>query len=226
MYMPAHFQETDLSRLHDFIEAHALGTLVIAPGGELQADHLPFLLDRSQGAQGTLLAHVARANDLWRKAAADVLDCLIVFQGPSAYISPNWYPSKQVAHEVVPTYNYATVHAHGRIVVHEDARWVRGLVGRLTRRFEADQPVLWKMGDAPPAYIAAMLENIVGLEIRIDRLYGKWKMSQNRTHADRAGAVSGLTAQGGEQARVVGQLITQLQIAAAPMPTRDDDILP
>lgn len=198
MYMPAHFAETDLGRLHDAIEQISLGALVVSGENGLQADHVPFMLDRAAGERGVLLAHVARSNDLWRQASAQALDCLVVFQGPSAYISPNWYPTKQLTHEVVPTYNYVMVHAHGRIVVHDDPRWLRALVSRLTRHFEATQERPWKMGDAPAAYLDTMLANIVGLEIVIDRIEGKWKMSQNRNVADRAGVVRGLTAQGGD----------------------------
>jgi transcriptional regulator len=198
MYMPAHFAETDLGRLHDAIEEIGLGALVVSAENGLQADHVPFVLDRAAGDRGVLLAHVARSNDLWRQASAQALECLIVFQGPSAYISPNWYPTKGLTHEVVPTYNYVMVHAHGRIVVHDDARWVRTLVSRLTRNFEAAQERPWKMGDAPAAFLDGMLANIVGLEIAIDRIEGKWKMSQNRNAADRAGVVRGLTEQGGD----------------------------
>jgi transcriptional regulator len=194
MYLPAHFREDELVAMHALMRAHPLGTLVIHGGAGLSADHLPFLLDAVPGAAGVLLAHVARANPLWRAAMSGELDALVIFQGPSAYVSPGFYPSKAETHRVVPTWNYSAVHAHGRITVHDDVHWLRGLVARLTRRFEANEPAPWRMGDAPAEYIDAQLRNIVGIEIAIEKLEGKWKMSQNRDGADRRGVVDGLRA--------------------------------
>ena len=189
MYTPEHFIETDLATLHQAMVDWPLGALIVAGAAGLQANHVPFELDPSKGTLGTLRCHVARMNDVWRSPNTE---CLVIFQGPSAYVSPNLYESKKEHGKVVPTYNYFAVHAHGRLAIHDDARWLRGLVGRLTRRFEANQIEPWKMGDAPQAYIDELLPQIVGIEIEIARLEGKWKMSQNRPEADRAGVVAGL----------------------------------
>jgi transcriptional regulator len=198
MYLPPHFQETDIAAMHALIRAHPLATLVIRGSAGFAADPLPFLLDagagEGDGGPGLLLAHVARANPLWREALAGNDEALVIFQGPSAYVSPGFYPSKAESHRVVPTYNYSAVHAHGRIAVHDDVRWLRGLVARLTRRFEAAEPQPWRMTDAPAEFIDAQLANIVGIEIRIERLEGKAKLSQNRDAADRRGVVDGLRA--------------------------------
>jgi transcriptional regulator len=213
MYMPAHFDKRELGALHDAIDAAPLGALVAMGAAGLEANHVPFELQRERGAFGTLLCHVARANDLWRVAQAASsgaarLDALVIFQGPSAYVSPNWYPSKAQTHKVVPTYNYIAVHAHGRIVVHDDAQWLRGLLARLTRRFEAAaSPEPWKMGDAPREFIDEQLRHIVGIEIEVTRLEGKWKMSQNRPAEDRAGVMANLRAAGGEVGRAVADAI-------------------
>ncbi len=206
MYNPAQFAESDLAVLHEAIEQAPLGTLVVATSAGLLANHVPFELDRSQGRQGTLRCHVARANDLWRNDSAE---CLAIFHGPSAYISPNFYESKKEHGKVVPTYNYAVVHAHGRLTIHDDEKWLRALLGRLTKGFEASQPNPWTMGDAPPDYIAERLKEIVGIEIAIERLEGKWKMSQNRPEADRAGVVAGLRESSKEAEREVAKIVDE-----------------
>jgi len=196
MYLPKHFEQADPGILHDAIDAFPLGALVtVGPEGP-DANHVPFELDRAQGPYGVLRCHVARANPVWRAAQRGGGRALVIFRGVSGYVSPNWYPSKRTTHQVVPTYNYAIVHAHGRIVVHDDPKWVRGLVARLTRRHEATQPAPWKMTDAPADFIDAQLGQIVGVEIAIERLEGKWKMSQNRSAEDRAGVIAGLREQG------------------------------
>jgi len=197
MYMPRHFEQADIGILHDAIDAFPLGALVtVGPDGP-DANHIPFELNRAQGPFGTLRCHVARANPVWRAAREGEDRALVIFRGVSGYISPNWYATKQTTHQVVPTYNYAVVHAHGRIAVHDDPQWVRGLVARLTRRHESAQPRPWKMTDAPEDFLDAQLAQIVGLEIVVERLEGKWKMSQNRPAADRAGVIAGLREQGG-----------------------------
>ncbi len=187
MYVPAHFEEHRADALHQLIDDYPLGSLVTLGPNGLDANHLPFEFDAKSGPHGTLRAHVARANPLWQEAA-DRPDALVIFQGPTAYISPSWYPSKHETHRQVPTYNYMVVHAHGRIVVRDDESFVRGLVARLTRRMEAGEAAPWKMGDAPADYISQMLGAIVGIEIEVTRLTGKWKLSQNKEAADRRGA--------------------------------------
>ena len=147
MYVPPHFDEARTEVLHDLIRRHPFGTLVTHGAGGLDANHIPFELLPGQGALGTLSAHVARANPLWREVA-DGDEVLVVFRAGDAYVSPNWYPSKHETHQQVPTWNYMVAHAHGRISIRDDERYVRGMVARLTRSHEAAQPVPWKMGDS------------------------------------------------------------------------------
>ena len=198
MYNPAHFAVTDLAALHRIIRAHPLGMLVTAGSSGLDANHIPFELDAATAPLGTLRAHVARANPVWQQCA-DGAAVLVVFRGAEAYISPNWYPSKHETHRLVPTWNYEVVHAHGRISIRDDEAYVRGVVARLTRRHEATEPKPWKMGDSAPEYIDGMLRAIVGIEITIDRLEGKSKLSQNREPRDRLGAAETLLTRGADE---------------------------
>lgn len=195
MYVPAHFDESRTEALHAQIRQHPLGMLVTQAGGRLDANHLPFELAPAEGELGTLHAHVARNNPVWRDLV-DGDEVLVVFRAGDAYVSPNWYPSKHEFHKQVPTWNYVVVHAHGRVTIRDDERYVRGVVARLTRTHEAAQPKPWKMGDAPADYIDTMLKAIVGIEIRITRLVGKSKLSQNREVRDIVGAGTALAAQG------------------------------
>jgi transcriptional regulator len=195
MYVPPHFDEARTEVLHELIRRHPFGTLVTHGAGGLDANHIPFELLPGQGALGTLSAHVARANPLWQEVA-DGDEVLVVFRAGDAYISPNWYPSKHETHQQVPTWNYMVAHAHGRIVVRDDERYVRGVVARLTRTHEAAQPAPWKMGDSAPEFIDTLLQKIVGLEIEITRLTGKFKLSQNKALRDLRTAGETLTAQG------------------------------
>ncbi len=206
MYVPSHFAEDRPEVLHALIAAEPLGALVTHGPDGLDANHVPFELEPSLGAHGTLRAHVARANPVWQEAA-NAPDALVIFQGPAAYISPSWYPSKHETHRHVPTYNYMVVHAHGRIVVRDDEKFVRGLVARLTRKMEAGEPVPWKMSDAPADFIEQMLANIVGIEIEIVRLVGKWKVGQNRTAQDARGAGQTLIERGSDAQRGVGEVM-------------------
>lgn len=187
MYNPPHFAITDTAELHRIIESYPLGTLVSHFDG-LDANHLPFEFDPKRGEFGTLTAHVARANPICQAAALGG-DVMVIFRGAEGYISPNWYPSKHETHRLVPTWNYEVVHAHGTIKLLDDERFVRGVVGRLTREHEATEAKPWKMGDSAPEYINGMLAAIVGLEITVTRLEGKAKLSQNRELRDRQGAV-------------------------------------
>lgn len=195
MYVPAHFEESDPSRLHALIAKHPLGILVTHGPGGLDANHLPFDLQVPPGSSGALHTHVARANPLWREVATGD-QVLVVFRAADAYVSPNWYPSKHEHHRQVPTWNYMVVHAHGRVTVHEDERYLRGLVGRLTKHHEAAQPRPWRMADSPQTFIEQMLASIVGLEVEITRLVGKFKLSQNKDARDVLGGAHGLEAQG------------------------------
>lgn len=191
MYLPSHFEETRVEVLHRLIREHPLGTLVTLGSEGLNADHIPFEVENAPAPFGTLRGHVARGNPVWRDSSKD-LEALLVFQGPQAYITPSWYPTKRETGKVVPTYNYIVVHAYGALRAIEDRAWLRGLVERLTNRHEAGRPQPWKVADAPEDYIETMLGAIVGIEITVTRLVGKWKASQNRLPADRDGVVRGL----------------------------------
>jgi transcriptional regulator len=193
MYIPAHFAETRPEELQRIIREHPLGILVTQGSAGLDADHIPFEFDAAEGTHGVLTAHVARANPLWQRCPTGT-PVMVVFRGVEAYISPNWYPSKHEAHRQVPTWNYEVVHAHGTITVHDDERFVRRNVARLTRRHEAAESKPWKMGDSAPEYIDGMLRNIVGIEITITSLVGKVKLSQNREARDRLNAADILEA--------------------------------
>lgn len=190
MYLPAHFEERRPDQLQSLMQTHPFATLVTLNGGALNANHLPFEYAPSPGPHGTLRAHIARANPLWRDLAEGV-EALVIFQGEHGYVTPSWYPSKADSHKVVPTYNYMVVQARGPLRVVEDRAWLQGFVGRLTDRFEASQAQPWKVADAPPDYIEAMLKAIVGIEIPVTQLVGKWKVSQNRPPADQAGVLAG-----------------------------------
>ena len=187
MYMPQHFAETRPEVIHRIIHEHPLGTLVTQGADGLDADHIPFEFEPAEGTHGVLLAHLARANPLWQRCPTGS-QVMVVFRGAQAYISPNWYPSKHEAHRQVPTWNYEVVHAHGKLTVHDDERFVRGIVARLTRRHEAAEPRPWKIGDSSPEFIDSMLRNIVGIEIAVTSLACKVKLSQNKEARDRQGA--------------------------------------
>lgn len=195
MYVPAHFNESRKEVLHAQIVQHPFGTLVTHGAGGLDANHIPFELVADEGEHGMLRAHVARANPVWQDVANGD-EVLVIFRAGDAYISPNWYPSKHEAHKQVPTWNYVVVHAHGRIAIRDDERYVRGVVGRLTRTHEAAMPQPWKMGDAPPDFLDTMLKAIVGIEIEITRLVGKSKLGQNKETRDIRGAGEALVARG------------------------------
>jgi transcriptional regulator len=195
MYVPPHFDESNTEILHDLIKQNPFGMLVTHGLGGLDANHLPFEFDPTQGKMGVLNAHVARANPLWRELSNGD-EVLVVFRAGDAYISPNWYPSKHEAHRQVPTWNYRVVHAYGRIVVKDDERFVRGVVARLTRTHEASQPIPWKMMDSSSDFIDTMLKAIVGLEISITRWVGKSKLSQNKEARDIQNAGQMLNSQG------------------------------
>jgi transcriptional regulator len=197
MYIPAHFSVSNPERLHAFIREYPLGALVTLGPNGLDANHIPFELDAVRGEHGFLTAHVARANPVWEQCK-DGADVLVIFRGNEHYISPNWYPSKHETHRQVPTWNYEVVHVHGCLCVMDEERFVRGVVARLTREHERNEARPWKMGDSPADYIDGMLRAIVGIEIKIVRLEGKAKLSQNREERDRLNAADALVAKGVE----------------------------
>jgi transcriptional regulator len=192
MYIPAHFSIKNLELMHQIIHAHPLGVLVTMTPEGLDANHIPFELD---AGRGVLTAHVARANPVWQQCGNE-MDALVIFRGEESYISPNWYPSKHEFHRQVPTWNYEVVHVHGRLVVQDTEKFVRGVVGRLTRKHEAIEEKPWKMGDSTPEFIDGMLKAIVGIEISITRMEGKAKLSQNREDRDRLNAAEVLASHG------------------------------
>ena len=190
MYQPAHFVERDPQTLLALMKAHPLATL-IRGGAELAADVLPLEVELV-GDTWRITAHVARANPLWREA--DEQPVLLVFQGPQAYVSPSWYASKAEHHKVVPTWNYAMVQVHGTLRAIDDPTRVHALVTRLTAAHEGGRDTPWHVSDAPEDFIAATQRAIVGIEIEVARVEGKFKLSQNRSAADRTGVVLGLGA--------------------------------
>jgi transcriptional regulator len=205
MYQVGAFREERIDVMHALMRNHRLATLVTVNDGVPQANHLPLLIDPEPAPAGTLRGHVARANPVWREA--DGREVLVIFQGPQAYVTPSWYPSKRETGQVVPTWNYAVVHAYGRLVVHDDREWLRTLVTRLTDQQEAGRQQPWRVDDAPPDYVDRMLGAIVGIEIPVSRLAGKWKVSQNRSEADRSGVAEGLRQSDEVQAQAMAALV-------------------
>jgi transcriptional regulator len=210
MYNSALFREERLPVLHELVRQQPFATLVTLGPDGLVADHLPMLLDAGAGPLGTLRGHVARANPVWR-VHAPAVEALAIFQGAAGYITPAWYGTKRETGKVVPTWNYVVVHAHGPLRIIEDTAWLRGLVERLTERFEAERQHPWKVSDAPEDYVETMLRAIVGVEIPIARLEGKWKVSQNRPAQDRAGVVAGLRAAGDPASRAMADLVAETE---------------
>ena len=207
MYLPAFYEEDRREVQFDLIRSHPLGLLISAGPRGLMANPLPFTAYPAEGG-GVLRVHLARANPQWQELAGGA-ECLVVFQGPHAYISPNWYPSKAETHKVVPTWNYATVHVWGRPQIHEDAAWLRRQIDDLTQAHEGARPQPWKVSDAPADFVATQFKAIVGIEIAITRIEAKWKMSQNRNEADRQGVVAGLHAGGGAEQAAVARLVAE-----------------
>jgi transcriptional regulator len=196
MYIPSHFQINESNELHRIIVENPFGILVTMEK-MLDANHIPFLFDATQGEKGVLIAHVARANPVWQNMADS--DVLVIFRGVESYISPNWYPSKHETHRQVPTWNYEVVHAHGKLTIHDDEKFIRGVVGRLTKTHEAQEQKPWKMSDSPQEYMDMMMKAIVGIQVTITSIEGKAKLSQNREVRDRQGAISSLESIGKQE---------------------------
>lgn len=206
MYEPPLHVQADVEEQHALIRAHPLGLLVSHGAGGLLANAIPFLIDPESGKFGTLRAHVARANPQWRDLqTAD--EALVVFQGPQHYVTPSWYATKRETGKVVPTWNYLIVQARGRPRVIEDAAWLREQIEALTLSREQPRAAPWAVDDAPADFIAMQMRAIVGVEIEIADLRGKWKASQNRSDADRAGVVAGLDAEGDEDAAAMARIV-------------------
>lgn len=196
LYTPAHFREADLGRLHDTIAAAGLATLITQSGAPGDSgpivSHLPMLLDRTEGDKGALIGHLARGNPQW-KASDLTKPALVIFLGPDAYISPNYYATKKTEPRVVPTWNYVAIHVQGRLEVFEDADRLRALVTRLTDEHEGRVGSSWKVTDAPEDYLGKMLKAIVGVKLRIESIEGKFKLGQNRAAADRESVAAALS---------------------------------
>jgi transcriptional regulator len=206
MYIPASNAEHRPEVMFDFIEAHPFGALVTASPEGLYATHLPLVLDRSRGARGALVGHVARANAHHAISAA-AGEALVIFTGPDAYVSPSFYATKAVHGKVVPTWNYVAVHVYGAVRFTEDPAFLRAHLEQLTARHERDRAQPWSLADAPAEYIEQMMRAIVGVEIEISRIEGKWKMSQNRSSEDIDGVVAGLRASSDAREREVATIV-------------------
>jgi transcriptional regulator len=213
MYTPAHFKEDRIDVLHQLIAHHPLATLITMTADGLNANHIPLMVDASHspvgGEFGTLRGHVARSNSVWQTFKPEV-NALVVFQGPDAYISPSWYPSKQQHGKVVPTWNYAVVHAAGPLVIRDDEAWMREFLNGTTNHFETTRNTSaprWKMSDAPEEFLQTMMRAVVGIEIPIVSLEGKWKVSQNRAMADREGVAMALQAGSRDVEIEMGKLV-------------------
>jgi transcriptional regulator len=215
MYTPKAFEVTDLALLHAAIRQSELATLVTMTSNGLVATHLPLLLDETKGEYGTLTGHVSRANLQWRETEVKT-EALVIFLGPDAYVSPNWYPAKQETGRVVPTWNYAAIHAYGHLTFFEDPEWLRNMVTELTKRHEAAFPAPWQVTDAPAVYIESQLKAIVGFEFRILRLEGKQKFNQNRSVEDRLGVIQGLRELGDERKTEVAELMEEIESRREP----------
>ena len=191
MYTPKHFEEPRVEVMHELMRARPLATLVTLSSGGLDANHIPLHLTDTPAPFGTLHGHVARANPLWSNFAAEV-EVLAIFHGPDSYITPSWYATKHETGRVVPTWNYAVAHAYGKLRVIDDAAWIRAQLEALTAHNEAGFPQPWSVSDAPREYTEKLIETIVGIEIVITRLTGKWKVSQNQPAKNQAGVIAGL----------------------------------
>jgi transcriptional regulator len=195
MYQPSAFREDRIDVQHALIRSHPLGLLITAGPAGLLANLFPFLLDAAGTETGTLRLHIARANPQWKELEASD-ECLVVFQGPQDYVTPSWYATKRQTGKVVPTWNYATVHVWGRPRVMNDDAWLRRQLDDLTASREGMRDAPWQVDDAPKDFVAMQMRAIVGVEIPIARIEGKWKMSQNRPEADRQGVIEGFRAMG------------------------------
>lgn len=208
MYRPKHFEETRVEVLHGLIRTCPLGALVTLTAAGLEANHIPFEVDPESGPAGTLHGHVARANPVWRDIRPGT-EALVIFRGPDTYITPSWYPTKRETGKVVPTWNYIVAHAYGTPRFIDDRAWLRAFVEKLTDRHESQRREPWKVSDAPADFIDRQVGAIIGLEIPITRLIGKWKVSQNRPAHDRAGVVEGLLREGHQPGVTMADLVRQ-----------------
>jgi transcriptional regulator len=210
MYIPPSYAESDLPTLIAFMERHPLAAIITASETSgLFATHLPLILDSAAPAPGILVGHMARANPHCRQIESGAREALVIFTGPNAYVTPRWYPSKQEHGRVVPTWNYVAVHAYGTIRLRDDPAFLRQHLEALTSRHEAERDEPWHVSDAPEEFITQQMRAIVGFQLQIARLEGKWKMSQNRSGADIDGVIRGLGASEAESDRAVATIVAQ-----------------
>lgn len=203
MYMPRPFAETRTEALHGLIRDYPFATVVANAANGVIANHVPLEL-----AGGTLHGHMARGNEL---ATMDGAEVLAIFQGPQGYVSPNWYPTKAETHREVPTWNYAVVHVRGRLKVVEDAAWLRALLERLTGHHEAAEPQPWRVADAPDDHVEKLLRAIVGIEIAVEHIEGKFKLSQNHPERNRFGVIAGLRRRGADGDATLAEWMARLE---------------
>ena len=208
MYVPAHFKEDRVAVMHDAIRKYGFGTLVTSGDDGLEASHLPLLLETEPAPLGTVLGHVARANPQWQRVKPGI-EALAIFLGPNTYITPSWYATKQQNGKVVPTWNYLAIHAYGTLSFFDDPADLRAHVSKMTDTHEAPRTARWALSDAPESFVQGMLRAIVGFRLRITRLEGKWKMSQNRPAQDVEGVIGGLTREAGEAHEEVAQIVAE-----------------
>ncbi|MDA2813599.1 FMN-binding negative transcriptional regulator [Nocardiopsis sp. RSe5-2] len=216
MYVPAHFSAPE-GAVERLLGAPTAADLVTAAGDGFDATPVPFVhVPDGEGGDGgsgpgRLVGHLARNNDQWRAGAGDGAPAMVIVRGPDAYVSPSWYPSKREHGRTVPTWNYVTAHVHGRLVAHDDPGWTEWAVRLLTERHEGGRPDPWSVDDAPRAFTEGMLRAIVGIEVRIHRIEGKWKLGQNRSEADRAGTAAGLRGEGGAPGAAVAEEMERVE---------------
>jgi len=190
MYTPAKFQNTDIADIENIIDNHSFATLISSSGSELEANHLPLML-RRDGSKNYLIGHIAKSNSIW-ETLQEKAKVLVIFQGLDSYISPSYYPSKTTTGRVVPTWNYVVIHVKGVISFIHDRNWLGRMVDALVEKYESSRKAPWTAAEAPASYIETMLDGIVGLEIEILSMQGKWKLSQNQSAQDRDGVMTGL----------------------------------
>jgi transcriptional regulator len=207
MYIPPVFKDTELASIHETMRSARLASFVTCTASGLVCTPLPLFLDEREGEQGVIYGHLARANTQWTETP--ICDALAIFNGPDAYVTPSWYESKKEHGKVVPTWNYAAVHAYGVVEFFEDADRLYEVITRLTDLYERPRAASWAVTDAPADFIKAQLRGIVGLRMPISRIDAKRKMSQNRSEADRAGVAAGLAESDREKDRHVATMVAQ-----------------
>jgi len=208
MYVPSHFKEDDIGKLQQYIRDYGFGLLIVADDDGIEANHVPFHLSPEEdGSLGHLQCHLARSNPVWQRMQ-DGARVLAVFQGPDAYVSPSWYPTKAETGRVVPTWNYLAVHAQGSAQIIQDSSWLKHHLHQLTDQHESQMVAPWSVDDAPTDFTERLVQAIVGVEIKIETLTGKLKASQNQPERNRAGAKAGLETGEGAQSRAMAKFIS------------------